>query len=600
MNRFRDVSLIEIKNIESSFISHQDQVELLSAKQIVISNDSIDGQKFTPIRSLISPSKLLLFVVGMYGEIAIYKRISVQHEWVLQNKALIALDLFKGNTSGERNLSSIILSDNYDEHESEQYGFLTYTYYSDIQSAYIQGVGRIEISNEKSININNNLSTFHSWEPSRIIEAIYENDTSFYKIVNTPKYYCEYLMNCIDKFIPGEYVISFELFLNIQNSDLESTIIDSIEYSLFYDGSHHKIKPTVNKLDDNIYNVNCNFSIDTEKYIRLLDFFIGNYNNGGFDILGVKHIKIITNNYDYIGTNFTEIYTYLPTNSNPGGSHQITHGFIRDNLLYILQGDCFDEESVQLMDNYKGKIISMNFDGSNKNIVAKGLRNELTLFKFPTDWDTYGRVMGIGNGHNVGRLWLAPIPKPEDGIVSNFGWGAAGDSNIEEDGNGWQSFTYKLDPNNNIISPDGILKLFPNDPSPNGLEVIKINDRFIVIFSCFGKTNSEIPKDYEKSIWAAELINLGNQPSIINLQPLIKPDINNPLIPYPVTICYDHSTSTLIYNDISWFRDYPLIGEIKINNWEFILGKTTDSLETIESELLNVLKRFILKTLENH
>ena len=116
MNSFRDI-VFETQEVSSSLIPiNSSLMNINNTKAISIKSDSVPGiQRFIPLRCRLSPSGLLKFVIGMYGEVALFYRISVKSEWILQENALIGLDLFQGNSAGERALLSIIFADNFDE-----------------------------------------------------------------------------------------------------------------------------------------------------------------------------------------------------------------------------------------------------------------------------------------------------------------------------------------------------------------------------------------------------------------------------------------------------------------------------------------------------
>ena len=247
--------------------------------------------------------------------------------------------------------------------------------------------------------------------------------------------------------------------------------------------------------------------------------------------------------------NFKVIYNF----DKSASAHQIMDGYCFDEKLYFLMGDCFKEEDAQDISTDAGKIISINFDGSDKCINAKGVRNEYSMKKLSHTIDPLERTIAVGNGHSLGRLWLAPIPshdeiKSNTKNILNLGWGADGDDNIEEDKQGWQSFVYSIgDP---ILFPNGVLELFPGDPSANGLDVFIHNGETNVIISTFGKTATQTSgANLEKKILQGKLTNFGNQPSLLDLKPIVE-RTNNEGYSSPVDCTYNKSQSRIYFIDI--------------------------------------------------
>jgi len=140
--------------------------------------------------------------------------------------------------------------------------------------------------------------------------------------------------------------------------------------------------------------------------------------------------------------------------------HQIHDGWCKDNRLYVCVGDQFYQPVSEWAGNPArdvGKILCMDFDGSNKAHVAHSIRDPYAVVNFPSSEDAFERTMAVANGSSIARIWFASIK--DDGSTWDAGW--TGDDTALS----WS----QRDDTNHPNPPNAVLQTFQNDPSPNGL-----------------------------------------------------------------------------------------------------------------------------------
>tara|TARA_Y100000389_G_C17465946_1_gene525529 strand:- start:529 stop:2277 length:1749 start_codon:yes stop_codon:yes gene_type:complete len=578
--------MIEIKdtyyNISDTSTYFKSTIDTITINSI----QSITGMNISwiPIRCRISPSGLLMFIVGLLGDIVLLERKSVTEKFKLQKECLIYMNILNDSYKGERGAYSVILPPDFDEtsEDDKKKNIFVTIAHNDDNNKY-EGVANFKL----------NFKTYHNF--------IDDSELNKIKLYGNGMYYSYYLDN------DGYYTSNDEIEGNLEIINMTSfNIIKYAEYYLeltikndkqininisLFDlkkNKHRFLKP------NNIENLSNNENkyifdiISDEEEIRLLDIVIWDNKN---NIVKFKDIVFKKKNiYKY--KDFNVIYKTSDESKHPAGAHQITDGYCKNDKLYIVQGDGFQEYLAQDENSYRGKILKMNYDGTNLKIVAKGLRNEFSLIPLDKDLDIYERVLAIGNGHNVGRIWFSIIP---ENYIINMGWGANGDNNSNPDGSSWKSFSYQPNPNDNIAVPEGILKLFDNDPSPNGLAIHIINGRILVFFCCFGKFE---PPDYdrspyEKTIYSAELINLGNQPTLISFNKILETKVENDIYNEPLTIEWDKYNDTLYVIELNGPPNNQLV-ELKFNNFDSILlDDGNNNEEELISNYIDALKKLI-------
>ncbi len=508
-------------------------------------------------RLRVSPSGLHMIVSGLYGLVAIYRRSSPLSAWTLQTSSVINMALNYPSGWSERGMLSMFTDPHFTEYSQDvvkRQCYLTYQYYEN--EVFYQGVGKFTLSGSHVVPVVP--SALSAWPAPSPPTTEVVNGWSTILLSN----YKEVLMNNFVNIIPGDtYQVVFELKY--------SGDIDNVRYSFFTNNGHH-VMPLTAALDmGGYYQCTVEYaSSPSDLVVRLVDIIFETEDTGiTLELRNINLINVSKNNW--YGHDFSEIFTFDEQDSvsNPFGAHQITDGYINNDKIYVLQGDGFDEAKAQDMTSLKGKMLAMNLDGSDIQIVAKGLRNEFSLRQLPASTDMYERVVGIGNGHAIGRMFFSLIPSHGSGQVLNMGWGAQGDTNVEEDGNGWAGFSYTPDLNNPIVSPDGVLLMLEDDPSANGLALHIQDGRVLVFFSCWGKTYAKSwsdetmhqPQGYENMVWTAELINLGNQPSLINIQPMFEFDKSQDVIPCPSTLEWDRFAQKLMITDLNFYNEPSIV-----------------------------------------
>jgi hypothetical protein len=153
-----------------------------------------------------------------------------------------------------------------------------------------------------------------------------------------------------------------------------------------------------------------------------------------------------------------------------GYAHQVMDGYCHNNKLYVVIGDQVIASTPQDDSTDAGKIIAMDYDGSNKKHVAKGIRDPYGgPIRLPANIDNLERTVWVGNGNDNARACLGRIDY--DLPVLNCGW----------TGNDSETFI-------NVPDTNHILPLKPNivtyawqyaDPSPNGLAMYTLENKFI-------------------------------------------------------------------------------------------------------------------------
>lgn len=205
-------------------------------------------------------------------------------------------------------------------------------------------------------------------------------------------------------------------------------------------------------------NFNITSGLDSEKYMFLTYQIV---------IEGIGYNKISRITFDYqngtaIGKDAIEIYSM----NKYASAHQIMNGWCNNSKLHVVVGDLFDAEESQNMESDLGKILSMDYDGNSKKVVALGTRDPFNVIKLDESQDIHRRVVGCGNGTNVARMFVSCIDDSYETPV-NLGWSG------EDDGLDW---SYALDSNYpSSLKPNAIIKTWENDPSPNGLAIFKNN-----------------------------------------------------------------------------------------------------------------------------
>lgn len=313
-----------------------------------------------------------------------------------------------------------------------------------------------------------------------------------------------------------------------------------------------------------------NSDADEDRYIFLLyQELINSSNITDFrQVVSRYTLKKINNHWTTVDE-LKNIFEY-----NIGASaHQIMDGYCYENKLYFVQGDCFDEAQSQVIyknDNsleYKGKILSIDYDGNNLTIVGKGIRNPYTIKKLPKNIDHLERVLAVGNGHGIGRCWLAPISNDEH--IQNFGWGENGDDNIETDGNGWKSFKYKNGIGN--LNSEGVLKLFEDDPSVNGVTWCFKNDALYIFMNSFGGISTD---GFSRNLWMYKLTNFENQPSLISEQILLT-NLGNSTGGNQLGIEYDHINHSILFTECFQSSIYELKLHSMLDNQDILYTITS-------------------------
>jgi glucose/arabinose dehydrogenase len=193
-------------------------------------------------------------------------------------------------------------------------------------------------------------------------------------------------------------------------------------------------------------------------------------------------------------TDFEVILDNLPS----AAGHQIeTIAFGLDGKLYVSVGDAFEDAKAQDLNEFNGKILRMNPDGtipsdnpdSNSYVWASGLRNSFGLV-----FSSNGTLYASENG---------PNEKDELNVISkanNYGWptvlGNSSDPN----------FTNPIHVWNNIVAPTSMV--FNN--GTNFPDKYK-NKMFIVLF---GRTFSDGPDPISKRVQVATIQNAGPDATI--------------------------------------------------------------------------------------
>lgn len=252
----------------------------------------------------------------------------------------------------------------------------------------------------------------------------------------------------------------------------------------------------------------------------------------------------------YTATDYVDVYSGDFFSS----AHQIMNGWCNKDKVYVVVGDQWRPQFTRDMTSDIGKIICMNYDGTDKKIVAKAVRNPYTTVKLPSHIDSKERVLGVENGNNVARVWFAHIDEKFDDVL-DMGW--TGTDNIE-----WENSEDTNYPNP-YFKPNIVLQTFQNDPSPNGLDIFPVSfthekfwhtiPEFTIsgIISFFGKSNNNVPINFEKTLCTFQIVNVGGAQPGFNIKPIIelkeeyKTQWNNPL-----AVSFNKNDNTFVFIDI--------------------------------------------------
>ena len=151
-------------------------------------------------------------------------------------------------------------------------------------------------------------------------------------------------------------------------------------------------------------------------------FFV--YSTDEAQYVSKSDLVFIDNKYKL--DNFETIYSLEKYSS----AHQIMTGFVRNNYVNIIMGDLFEKDKAQNLDYENGKIISFNYDGSDKKIIVSGIRNPYTILNTRDyGYDNFSnRFMACSNGDSKCRIWLSIINDIDRNEVIDLGWGKDGDN----------------------------------------------------------------------------------------------------------------------------------------------------------------------------
>lgn len=240
--------------------------------------------------------------------------------------------------------------------------------------------------------------------------------------------------------------------------------------------------------------------------------------------------------------------------------HQIMDGFISDSKLFFVLGDLGTPSLTTDMSVPHGKLMSIDTNGSDFKIHLIGLRDPYCK-RLPKNIDSYERVWAVGNGNNTARTWLTTLGNS----IVNMGY------EIDDLQPSWSSV---LDVNNaRIPSPNCVLDVFDNDPSPNGHDFFTsdhntsiipptIKDSSVSGVIAFFGHGVDLSPDFnsrglDRTVCLSYINNLTAQPDI-EITPIIKGS-NSDINTQPLPVVIDKFTGNIIFSDCGEFKQTYLV-----------------------------------------
>ncbi len=252
----------------------------------------------------------------------------------------------------------------------------------------------------------------------------------------------------------------------------------------------------------------------------------------------IGRVTVNRSGANWVAGAFTMIYEGPdPINSASSiGAHQIQDGFSLSyeglpHLLVAIGDGFFAASATDESKESLGKILLMQRDGSpaagtrpfaNVFLQAKGLRNVYSMVLLPESLDPRRRVLGVENGAGFqDRIWFLELIDfgHETDLGINLGW------NGDDSAASWTSI-----PDLNTPGPfdnEGVMRLLSPTVSPTGLAlhpgrgvVSAPPNQAAFVAALFGPTSCTDCRGRE--IVAGSLGNFGNQPSIDNLETIVR------------------------------------------------------------------------------
>lgn len=270
--------MIEIKdtyyNISDTSTYFESVIDTITINSI----KSITGLSISwiPIRCRISPSGLLMFVVGLLGDIVLLERKSVTEKFKLQKECVIYMNILNDSYKGERGAYSVILPPDFDEtseDDNKKNIFVTIAHNDD--SNKYEGV----------VNFKLDFKTYNNFiGDSELNEIkIYSNGTQYPYYLDNDGYYTSndtitgnleiFNLTPINITKYAEYYVEITMKNDIQ----QNIVISSFDISK---GKHRFIGPTnIETLSNNEYKYIFDLISTDEERIRLIDIIIWNNNN---------------------------------------------------------------------------------------------------------------------------------------------------------------------------------------------------------------------------------------------------------------------------------------------------------------------------------